>query len=120
MIDQMYLMLYNLLWTSLPPMALGTLDQDAPDTVLRANPKLYTQGRLGLVYTPYSFWLNMADALYQSVVIFFIAFGAYLDSDVGIWEFGTVICTQCICVMSIHLAIETKSWVCTYFCNYVI
>jgi hypothetical protein len=24
MIDQMYLMLYNLLWTSLPPLAIGT------------------------------------------------------------------------------------------------
>lgn len=110
MIDQMYLMLYNLLFTSLPPMAIGIYDQDAPDTVLAAQPSLYTQGRLGLVYKPHSFWLNMADALYQSVVIFFLAAGAYQDSDVGIWEFGTVICTQCLCVMNLQLAIETKSW----------
>ena len=111
MIDQMYLMLYNLFFTSLPPMAIGVLDQDAPDTVLSGSPVLYAQGRLSQVYTRYSFWFNMLDALYQSLVIYFIAAGAYQSSDVGIWEYGTVICTQCLIVMSLHLAIETKSWV---------
>lgn len=53
----------------------------------------------------------MADAFYQSLAIFFIAYGAYKSSDVGIWEFGTIICTQCLLAMSLHLAIETKSWV---------
>ncbi len=52
----------------------------------------------------------MADALYQSLVIYFVAHLAYAGSDVGIWEFGTVICTECLLVMSLHLCIETKSW----------
>ena len=86
-------------------------DQDVPDTLLSAQPKLYRQGRLGKVYKPYSFWINMTDALYQSLVIFFVSFGAFMDSEVGIWEFGTIMCTQCLCVMSLHLAIETRSWV---------
>ena len=38
-----------------------------------AQPHLYNQGRLSQVYKPHSFWLNMADALYQSIVIFFFA-----------------------------------------------
>ena len=46
----------------------------------------------------------------QSVIIYFLAVGTYAGSDVGIWHFGTVIVTQCLVVMSIHLAIETKSW----------
>jgi len=110
MFDHMYLMLYNLLWTSLAPMAIGVLDQDAPDCVLSAKPQLYSRGRSSLVYKPYSFWLNMLDALYQSFAIFFIAFGAYQGSDVGLWEFGTAVLTSSLCVMLIHLALETKSW----------
>ena len=110
MIDQMYLMLYNLIFTSVPPMAIGVFDQDAPDSILESKPHLYKQGRLGQVYRSYSFWLNMADALYQSVIIFFFAVGTYHRSTVGIWEFGTTLCTQCLIVMSLHVAIEIKSW----------
>lgn len=110
MIDQMYLMLYNLIFTSLPPMAVGVLDRDAPSDVLSSRPGLYVRGRAEQVYTKHSFWVNIADALYQSVIIYFLAVGTYAGSDVGIWHFGTVIVTQCLVVMSIHLAIETKSW----------
>ena len=110
MIDQMYLMLYNLIFTSVPPMAIGVFDQDAPDSLLEAKPHLYKQGRLGQLYRSHSFWLNMADALYQSIIIFFFAVGTYHKSTVGIWEFGTTMCTQCLLVMSLHVAIEIKSW----------
>lgn len=72
MIDQIYLMLYNLLFTSLPPLALGIYDRVAAPRVLLSSPELYIRGRLGLVYQPHSFWLTIGDALYQSVVIFFI------------------------------------------------
>merc|ERR1712156_332690 len=110
MFDDMYLMLYNLLWTSLPPMAIGVLDQDAPDFILGSKPKLYVRGRESHVYKPYSFWLNMLDALYQSMVIFFVSYGAYYNSDVGLWEYGTSLMTACLCVMLLHQAVETKSW----------
>ena len=120
MIDQMYLMLYNLLFTSLPPMAIGVFDQDAADVTLASQPQLYRQGRLGQVYKKHSFWVNMADSLYQSVVIFFVSFGAYNGSDVGIWEFGTVICTVCLFVNIFHLAIETKSWTIVHWLSNIV
>lgn len=72
MIDQIYLLLYNLLFTLLPPLALGIYDRVAKPCVLLSAPELYRRGRLELVYQPHSFWLTIADALYQSVVIFFV------------------------------------------------
>jgi hypothetical protein len=54
---------------------LGVYDQDAPGELLLARSNLYRQGRLGLVYKPHSFWITMADALYQSIVIFFLTEG---------------------------------------------
>ncbi|XP_044730312.1 phospholipid-transporting ATPase VB isoform X2 [Chrysoperla carnea] len=110
MIDQMYLMLYNLLFTSLPPLAIGVHDRSAPEYLLMMEPYLYREGRLGLVYKPHSFWITMADALYQSIVIFFISQAAYADTDVGIWSFGTTISTCCMYVMVLHAAIEIHSW----------
>ncbi|XP_051166407.1 phospholipid-transporting ATPase VD isoform X1 [Leptopilina boulardi] len=110
MIDQIYLMLFNLLFTSLSPLALGVYDRIAPGRVLLENPELYKRGRLALVYQTHSFWLTMADALYQSIVIFFLTEAAYYDTDVDIWEFGTTITTSCLISMLINVSIETRSW----------
>ncbi|CAH1123846.1 unnamed protein product [Ceutorhynchus assimilis] len=110
MIDQMYLMLYNLLFTSLPPIVIGVYDQDAPYKLLRENPYLYKTGRLGKVYKSYSFWLTMADALYQSVVVFWICKCAYEGTDADIFEFGTATTTACMYVMLLHVSIEIRSW----------
>ncbi|XP_045478925.1 phospholipid-transporting ATPase VD isoform X1 [Harmonia axyridis] len=110
MIDQMYLMLYNLLFTSLPPLAIGVYDQDAPEELLKERPYLYKQGRVGKVYRSYSFWLTTLDAIYQSICIFFICQGAYADTDIDMFEFGTTMTTCCMFVMLLHASIETRSW----------
>lgn len=52
----------------------GVYDQDAHEELLLTHPYLYGKGRLGLVYQPYSFWLTILDAVYQSLVIFYFAF----------------------------------------------
>uniref|UniRef100_T1JA93 Phospholipid-transporting ATPase n=1 Tax=Strigamia maritima TaxID=126957 RepID=T1JA93_STRMM len=70
-IDQLNIMLYNLFFTSLPPLIMGIYDQDAPSDLLLNKPRLYQQGIRSQVYKPYSFWVNISDAFYQSVVIFF-------------------------------------------------
>nr|XP_050868610.1 phospholipid-transporting ATPase VA isoform X1 [Vespula vulgaris] len=110
MIDQIYLMLYNLLFISLPPLVLGVYDRITTPSILLSMPELYKRGRLGLVYRPFSFWITMADALYESIVIFFTIFITYYDTTVDIWEFGTTITTACIFSMLLHVSIETRSW----------
>lgn len=72
---------------------------------------MHLQGRLGLVYRPHDFWLILLDALYQSLVVFFVALFAYAESDVGIWEFGTTITASCLFTNLVHGAIEIRSWV---------
>ncbi|KAG1649509.1 putative phospholipid-transporting ATPase VD [Nymphon striatum] len=109
-IDQLYLMFYNLIFTSFPPLICGIFDQDASDDMLLSNPMLYRVGKNSQVYKSYSFWLNMLDAFYQSIIIFFVCYFTYYDSTTGIWEFGTTLTTACVFVQLLHLAIETKSW----------
>lgn len=111
MIDQMYLMLYNLLFTSLPPMAIAVYDKCVAEDLLYTKPQLYRHGRLGLSYRPHDFWLVMLESVYQSLVIFFVTVLAYWGSDVGIFEFGTTIATASLIAMLLHCAIQIKSWV---------
>ena len=48
----------------------------------------------------------MKGCLYLELVT-----GAFNGSEIGLWEFGTLLCSQCILVMLIQLGVETKSWV---------
>ncbi|XP_055643308.1 phospholipid-transporting ATPase VD isoform X2 [Toxorhynchites rutilus septentrionalis] len=110
MIDEIYLMIYNLIFTALPPLAIGVYDKKIIDDLLLNYPRLYRHGRLGKGYKPHTFWIVMLDALYQSLVIFFIAKAAFWDSDVDVWVFGTTITSSCLFAMLLHCAIEIRSW----------
>lgn len=111
MIDQMYLMLYNLLFTSLPPMAIAVYDKCVAEDLLYTKPGLYRHGREGLSYRPHDFWLVMLESVYQSLVIFFVAVMAYWGTDVSMFEFGTTIASASLVAMLLHCAIQIKSWV---------
>lgn len=45
MIDQWYLILFNLLFSSLPQLVTGVLDKDVPAYVLLTEPQLYRSGQ---------------------------------------------------------------------------
>ncbi|KAK3855690.1 hypothetical protein Pcinc_037925, partial [Petrolisthes cinctipes] len=110
MIDQMYLMVFNLLFTSVPPIFLGIYDQDAPPELLLSQPHLYSQGREGRLYQPHYFWLNILDGAYQAVVLFFFAAVIHQDSTVGMFEFGMTLTHSALFTQLAHIAIESKSW----------
>ncbi|XP_062707400.1 phospholipid-transporting ATPase VD isoform X2 [Aedes albopictus] len=120
MIDEIYLMIYNLIFTALPPLAIGVYDKKIIDDLLLNYPRLYRHGRLGKGYKPYTFWIVMLDALYQSLVIFFVAKAAFWDSDVDVWVFGTTITSSCLFTMLLHCAIEIKSWTILHVLSIVI
>ncbi|NXK26418.1 AT10A ATPase, partial [Arenaria interpres] len=110
MIDQWYLIFFNLLFSSLPQLITGVLDKDVPAEVLIAAPQLYKSGQNMEEYQPHMFWMNMIDAMYQSLVCFFIPYFTYYDSEVDIFSWGTPITTIALFTIILHLAIETKTW----------
>ncbi|KAB7494597.1 putative phospholipid-transporting ATPase VD [Armadillidium nasatum] len=110
MIDELYLVMFNLSFTSIPPICVGIYDQDAPEDILLSKPELYSKTRRGKVYTKTSFWINTIDALYQSIVMFFVAVGVYNHSEAGVYEFGMTILHSCVITQLLHICIEIKSW----------
>ena len=111
MIDDVYLMLYNLIFTSLPPLLVGIFDQNAPADLLCAHPRLYSHGRLGSAYRWYSFWIEQLDACWQSLAIFFTGYCVYYDDVEDLWSFGFLIMTALVVINQFHVAIEVQSWV---------
>uniref|UniRef100_H2ZKF4 Phospholipid-transporting ATPase n=1 Tax=Ciona savignyi TaxID=51511 RepID=H2ZKF4_CIOSA len=110
MIEQSYLLIFNLIFTSVPPLVNGVLDKDIDAATLLKKPELYMQGIKDELYLQRTFWINMLDALYQSLIIFFFLYVIYLDTEVGLIEWGTVVTTAAVFVILIHLGIETKTW----------
>ncbi|KAK2492677.1 hypothetical protein MC885_013302 [Smutsia gigantea] len=110
MIDQWYLIFFNLLFSSLPQLVTGVLDKDVPADVLLTQPQLYRSGQNMEEYRPRTFWLNMADATFQSLVCFFIPYLAYYDSDTDVFTWGTPITAIALFTFLLHLGIETRTW----------
>ena len=54
---------------------MGMFDHDAPSELLASNPSLYYVGSKATLYRGWSFWVNIVEALYVSLVVFFLAFG---------------------------------------------
>nr|XP_061833572.1 phospholipid-transporting ATPase VA-like [Nerophis lumbriciformis] len=110
MIDQWYLIFFNLMFSAFPQLITGTLDKDVSAETLQLLPQLYVSGQNSEEYKPYMFWMNMIDACYQSLVCFFIPYFAYADSDVDLFTWGTPITTLAVFTILLHLGIETKTW----------
>ncbi|KAI5109536.1 putative phospholipid-transporting ATPase VA, partial [Silurus meridionalis] len=110
MVDQWYLIFFNLMFSAFPQLITGTLDKDVSAETLQELPQLYMNGQNSEEYKPYMFWMNMIDAIYQSLICFFIPYFAYADSDVDLFTWGTPITTLALFTILLQLGIETKTW----------
>lgn len=103
------LILFNLIFTSVPPLIYGVMDKDIPVDVLMAHPELYQTARSSKAYDPLRFWLNILDAFYQSLICFFVPYFAYRDSDISDLSFGSPINTSALLIILLHQVIESHT-----------
>jgi phospholipid-translocating ATPase len=114
-----FILLYNLVFTSLPVITLGAFDQDVNAHAALAFPQLYVRGIRGLEYTRSKFWLYMLDGLYQSGVVFFIPYFAWQLGLAISWngktidslsDFGTTVSVAAIFAANTYVGINTNYW----------
>ncbi|XP_058241643.1 probable phospholipid-transporting ATPase VD isoform X2 [Hemibagrus wyckioides] len=106
------LIFFNLLFTSAPPLLYGMLDKNVSVNILLSLPQLYKAGQNNQAYLPSTFWLNMLDAFYQSLVCFFIPYCSYAGSDIDLFSFGSPINGSALLIILLHQVIEshTLTW----------
>ncbi|XP_055653008.1 phospholipid-transporting ATPase VD isoform X2 [Falco peregrinus] len=109
MTDYWILILFNLLFTSVPPIIYGVLDKDVSAEILMQLPQLYMMSQKSVAYLPSPFWMTLLDAFYQSLVCFFVPYFTYYGSDIDILSFGNPINTAALFIILFHLLIECKS-----------
>ncbi|KZT71083.1 phospholipid-translocating P-type ATPase [Daedalea quercina L-15889] len=115
-----FILLCNLVFTSLPVIALGAFDQDINAKAALAFPQLYIRGIRGLEYTRTKFWMYMLDGLYQSVIVFFIPYLVWTLGLPASWDdgrtfesqsdLGTTVAVAAIFAANCYVGLNTHYW----------
>ena len=87
--DYMFITLYNLIFTSLPPIILGFLDQDLNDRFSLAFPEVYKIGIRRELYGLTRFFIYMFDGFYQSLAVFYISYFVAGEAAISIGGYNS-------------------------------
>ncbi|XP_058216266.1 probable phospholipid-transporting ATPase 4 isoform X4 [Rhododendron vialii] len=77
--DDWYMLLFNVILTSLPVISLGVFEQDVSSEICLQFPALYQQGPKNLFFDWYRIFGWMGNGLYSSVMIFFLNLIIFYD-----------------------------------------
>ncbi|KAJ2234341.1 phospholipid transporting ATPase [Coemansia sp. RSA 1286] len=117
--DYALITLYNMLFTMLPPGALGVFDQDLPGFVGVVVPQLYKRGIYKLEYSMARFWMYIADGMYQSAAIIFLLVYTYYFSSAGERngldssnkdDIGTVGAFCVVLITNLYMGLNNRTW----------
>ncbi|KAF8608093.1 calcium transporting ATPase [Ceratobasidium sp. AG-I] len=108
---------YNVIFTVLPPLVIGVFDQFVSARMLDRYPQLYMLGQQNAFFTPMSFWLWFANALYHSLVLFgfsvILFWGDLKQSsglDTGHWFWGTTLYLAVLLTVLGKAALVSDLW----------
>ncbi|KAL3511663.1 hypothetical protein ACH5RR_024380 [Cinchona calisaya] len=77
--DDWYMILFNVVLTSLPVISLGVFEQDVSSEVCLQFPALYQQGPKNLFFDWYRIFGWMGNGLYTSLIVFFLNIIIFYD-----------------------------------------
>ncbi|KAI9318829.1 hypothetical protein BX666DRAFT_2026132 [Dichotomocladium elegans] len=118
MFDYSYITLYNLVFTSLPCIFAGVLDQDLPAKFSYKYPQLYLMGIRDDKFHYSRFYLTVLDAIYQSAVCFAVPYMLFVEGKMssggydteGVYELGTFIAGIAVVVANALVGFTIFSW----------
>ncbi|XP_041083017.1 probable phospholipid-transporting ATPase IM isoform X2 [Polyodon spathula] len=115
--DQWFITLFNIVYTSLPVLAMGLFDQDVNEQSSLEHPRLYEPGQLNVLFNKHKFFICTAQGVYTSIVLFFIPYAVFLDTvrDDGSHisdhqSFAVTIATSLVIVVSVQIGLDTSYW----------
>ncbi|CAF4365298.1 unnamed protein product, partial [Rotaria socialis] len=97
------------LFTVLPQCAAALFDQHVPAERALREPQLYKYTLHSKCYRIQSYWINILDAVWQSTVIFFMAYFSYqTQSNMDVSSFGFSLIFSMVITSLIHVIIQTS------------
>ncbi|KAM7414787.1 hypothetical protein PAMA_019549 [Pampus argenteus] len=115
--DQWFITLFNIVYTSLPVLAMGLFDQDVSDQNSLRYPSLYKPGLQNLLFNKRQFFLCTLQGVATSFLLFFIPYGAFSNmvrEDGSHYSdqqaFAVTIATSLVIVVSVQIGLDTHYW----------
>jgi phospholipid-transporting ATPase len=103
-------------FSSLPPFVVGMLEKDLGEDEVMAAPEAYDIFKKNNVFTVANFFLWMGEAVYHSLVTWFIALGQFSVTDVGLkngqtgglWYHGDTVFAAGVLLVNIQMFINCR------------
>ncbi|KAF5903013.1 phospholipid-transporting ATPase IC, partial [Clarias magur] len=115
--EDWFITLYNVLYTSLPVLLVGLLDQDVNDKLSLRFPRLYLPGQQGSLFNYTNFFISLFHGIFTSLIIFFIPYGAFLqtmgqdgEAPSDYQSFAVVTASSLIMTVSLQISLDTSYW----------
>ncbi|XP_051548241.1 phospholipid-transporting ATPase ID-like isoform X2 [Myxocyprinus asiaticus] len=115
--DQWFITLFNIVYTSLPVLAMGLFDQDVNEQYSLHYPNLYRPGQLNQLFNKRKFFTCTLQGVFTSFILFFIPYGAFMtavrDDGAHISDqqaFAVTIATSLVIVVSVQIGLDTNYW----------
>ncbi|XP_072107847.1 phospholipid-transporting ATPase IC isoform X2 [Mobula birostris] len=115
--ENWFITLYNVLYSSLPVLVVGVLDQDVTDKLSLQFPKLYIAGQKGSYFNFTKFFLSLLHGIIISMIIFFVPYGAFLqtmgqdgEAPTDYQSFAVTTASALIIAVNFQIALDTSYW----------
>uniref|UniRef100_A0A8D2KIY7 Phospholipid-transporting ATPase n=1 Tax=Urocitellus parryii TaxID=9999 RepID=A0A8D2KIY7_UROPR len=115
--EDWFITLYNVLYSSLPVLLMGLLDQDVSDKLSLRFPGLYVVGQRDLLFNYKKFFISLLHGILTSMVLFFIPLGAYLqtvgqdgEAPSDYQSFAVTVASALIITVNFQIGLDTSYW----------
>ncbi|KAI5941490.1 Phospholipid-transporting ATPase IC [Manis javanica] len=115
--EDWFITLYNVLYSSLPVLLMGLLDQDVSDKLSLRFPGLYVVGQRDLLFNYRRFFVSLLHGILTSMILFFIPLGAYLqtvgqdgEAPSDYQSFAVTIASALIMTVNFQIGLDTSYW----------
>ncbi|XP_074619710.1 phospholipid-transporting ATPase IA-like isoform X2 [Acropora palmata] len=115
--DKWCIGIYNVVFTSVPPLAIGLFDRTVSSDSMLKYPKLYKASQNAEIYNTKVFWMWIAASVYHSLLLFYLPCfmlkheGPFSDGTlVGEWFLGNVVYTLVVITVCLKAGLELDTW----------
>ncbi|XP_032670924.1 probable phospholipid-transporting ATPase IF [Odontomachus brunneus] len=116
--DSMFLMLFNMIFTTLPILLYGLFEQNYSAEKLIQHPYLYKLNRNNYLMSRQQFMIWMLLSIWHTCVIYFVVYSltltnsAYLydNTTVGQWTFSTNIFHLVVLIANVQILLRSSYW----------
>ncbi|XP_028136313.2 probable phospholipid-transporting ATPase IA isoform X2 [Diabrotica virgifera virgifera] len=109
--------LYNVIFTALPPLAMGLFDKPCSSDKMMQFPKLYKPSQSGELFNIKVFWVWIINGMVHSALLFWLPLLAYQHDilwlnghDGGYLVLGNCVYTYVVITVCLKAGLVTNSW----------